>query len=128
MRYSVTLNDIFPAKRNKYGNKKIVMDGEKFDSLKEAGRYQELKLLERTGKITDLQRQVSFELIPVQRDYTGKVIEKKCSYIADFVYQEKESIGESHIVVEDVKGKKTEVYKIKKKLMLHVHGIRIKEV
>lgn len=128
MRYSVTLNDIFPAKRNKYGNKKIVMDGEKFDSLKEAGRYQELKLLERTGKITDLQRQVSFELIPAQRDGRGKVVEKKCSYIADFVYQEKERNGESHIVVEDVKGKKTEVYKIKKKLMLHVQGIRIKEV
>ena len=127
MRYSVTLNDIFPAKRNKYGNKKIVMDGEKFDSLKEAGRYQELKLLERTGKIERLERQVSFVLIPTIKDDKGKVIEKKCSYIADFTYWKDIGIGKI-LVVEDVKGKKTEVYKIKKKLMLHVHGIRIKEV
>ena len=127
MRYSVTLNDIFPAKRNKYGNKKIVMDGEKFDSLKEAGRYQELKLLERTGKIERLERQVAFELIPTIKDDKGKVIEKKCSYIADFTYWKDTGTGKI-LVVEDVKGKKTEVYKIKKKLMLHVHGIRIKEV
>ena len=129
MRQKVTLNDVFPGGRpSKYKNRKIIVDGQKFDSMKELGRWQELKMLERAGEITDLQRQVPFELIPVQRDYTGKVIEKKCSYIADFVYQEKEGNGESHVVVEDAKGKKTEVYRIKKKLMFHVHGIRIREV
>lgn len=124
MRYQVKLKDVFPA-RSKYGNKRIVMDGEHFDSLKEAARYQELKLLERAGEIRELKRQVPFVLIPVQKDDKGKVIERELKYIADFTYIEK---GKLVRTVEDVKGLRTEVYKIKRKLMLYRNGIRIKEI
>ena len=91
-------------------------DGQVFDSVKEYHRWGCLKLLERAGKIKDLKRQVKFELIPKQDG------ERACYYIADFTYMEN---GE--LVVEDCKGFKTDVYKIKKKLMLMEHGIRIKE-
>lgn len=107
----------------KYKNKKKKLDGITFDSTKEANRYRELKLLERAGKIKDLQRQVSYTLIPVQRDASGKLIERGCRYVADFVYR-----AGDETVVEDVKGKRTPEYVIKRKLMLHVYGIRIQEV
>ena len=106
----------------KYKNRKLAIDGEVFDSQKEARRYRELALLQRAGQISDLKRQVKYELIPTQRS-GGKVVEKSCAYIADFVYTEN---GET--VVEDTKGFRTKDYIIKRKLMLHVHGIRIKEV
>ncbi len=97
-----------------------------YDSKKEHERAQKLKLLQRAGKIAHLQEQVSFELIPTQRDpLTGKVTEHSCKYIADFVYVDT-TTGKT--VVEDVKGVRTDVYVIKRKLMLHVYGIRIKEV
>ena len=108
---------------SKYKAKKTEVDGIVFDSKKEAKRYQELILLERAGVISDLQRQVKFVLIPVQR-INGKVIERECSYVADFVYKDKEE----NTIVEDTKGVKTKDYIIKRKLMLWVHGIRIKEV
>ena len=122
----------------KYKNKKIEVDGIVFDSKKEARRYQELKLLEKAGKITDLQMQVKFELIPAQREFTneiytkgrnkgsfkkGKLLERECVYIADFVYWEN-----GKRVAEDTKGFRTKDYIIKRKLMLYVHGIRIKEI
>ena len=100
---------------SKYHNRKVVVDGIRFDSEKEAQRYAELKLLERVGEIYDLQRQVPFVVIPEQRDSNGKLLESEVKYIADFTYKEKGSLRR---VVEDVKGLKTEVYKIKKKLML----------
>lgn len=103
---------------SKYANKKTEIDGVLFDSRKEAGRYQELRLLERAGEITDIERQVTYELIPKQQG------ERAVKYIADFRYKDKDG----QVVVEDVKGYKTEVYKIKRKLMLHRHGIRIREV
>lgn len=121
----------------KYGNKKYVEDGITFDSMKEAYRYHELKALEKAGIIHDLQLQVKYVLIPTQREdgtevykkgiyvgkkKPGKVIEKECAYYADFVYYE---CGK--LVVEDTKGFRTAEYKIKKKLMLWVYGIRIKE-
>lgn len=106
----------------KYKNKKVTFDGEVFDSKKEASRFIELRLLERAGKIQELRRQVEFELIPAQK-MNGKTIERKCSYRADFVYFEN---GET--VVEDTKGFRTKEYIIKRKLMLYVHGIKIKEV
>ena len=93
-----------------------------FDSIKEYRRMVELSLLERAGKITNLQRQVTFELIPSQR-INGKVVEYPCKYIADFVYEK-----DGQRIVEDTKGFKTKDYIIKRKLMLHVHGIRIQEV
>lgn len=108
----------------KYRNKKTVIDGMTFDSKKEARRYSELLLLERTGAIHNLKTQVKYVLIPSQKDpVTGKVIERECAYKADFVYTEN---GET--VVEDTKGFRTKDYIIKRKLMLQVHGIRIREI
>lgn len=107
---------------SKYRSRKITRDGITFDSVKEYKRFQELALLERAGQVSDLQRQVKFELIPSQR-VNGKVVERPCTYIADFVYCQ-----DGQKVVEDTKGFKTKDYIIKRKLMLHVHGIRIKEV
>lgn len=110
---------------SKYNSKKTVLDGQIFDSKKEANRYKELRLLEKAGEIKDLRTQVKFKLIPAQRDEaTGKVIERECSYKADFVYYEED--GET--VVEDVKGYRTKEYIIKRKLMLYQYGIRIREV
>lgn len=108
---------------NKYGNTKVSRYGRTFDSKHEAGRYAELKLLERAGKISDLKTQVAYLLIPAQYDEKHRCIERKASYIADFVY-----VQDGKIVVEDAKGVKTDVYKLKKKMMLYFHGIRIKEV
>lgn len=105
----------------KYHNRKVTRDGETFDSAKEYRRFCELRLLERAGAVTDLRRQVKFELIPAQR-IDGKVVERACSYVADFVYQEN---GQQ--VVEDAKGMRTQEYRLKRKLMLWVHGIRIRE-
>lgn len=107
---------------NKYRNKKVVVDGITFDSRKEAMRYQELRLSEQMGVISDLRTQVTFELIPNQR-IDGKVVERSVKYIADFVYT---SNGQT--VVEDTKGFRTTDYKLKRKMMLFFHGIRIKEV
>lgn len=105
---------------NKYHNIKTkTADGIIHDSRKEARRWCELKLLEKAGKITDLQRQVPFELIPKQDG------ERACSYVADFVYRDVEA---NKKVVEDTKGKKTKDYVIKRKLMLYVHGIKISEI
>ena len=107
---------------SKYHSKKTTVDGITFDSKREAERYQELLLLERAGEISHLLRQVKYVLIPSQK-IDGKVVERECSYKADFVYLEN-----GKTVVEDVKGFRTSEYKIKRKLMLQVHGIRIREV
>jgi hypothetical protein len=119
--------------RSKYGAKKVTVNGITFDSQKEYRRFRELVLLERAGRIQDLQRQVKFVLIPAQYEpdtigkrggvKRGKLIERECSYIADFVYTE-----DGKQVVEDTKGFRTADYIIKRKLMLKEHGIRIKEI
>ena len=110
-------------RKSKYRSRKIERDGMKFDSLKEYRRFCELSQLEKAGEITDLQRQVKFELIPSQRDLaTGKVIERACGYTADFTY-----CVDGQFTVEDTKGFRTKDYIIKRKLMLHVYGVRIKE-
>lgn len=127
---------------NKYKAKKIVADGQVWDSKREYKRYMELVKMVDTGVIKNLCRQVPFELIPEQREPStevyskgankgkpkpGKLIEKKCVYIADFVYT-----CNGKTVVEDVKGYKGggayAVFTIKRKLMLFRYGIRIKEV
>ena len=105
----------------KYGNRKTEIDGIVFDSKKEASRFLDLKLLESGGAIQNLRRQVKYELIPSQR-ISGKT-ERGVSYIADFVYD-----LEGKTIVEDVKGMKTDVYKLKRKLMKYIHGIDIQEV
>lgn len=109
---------------SKYHNEKITVNGETFDSKNEFHRWCELKLLQRAGKITGLERQVQFTLIPAQY-VDGKLVEKACTYVADFVYYEQHDPCIK--VVEDVKGVRTETYRIKRKLMLQVWGIRIRE-
>ena len=107
---------------SKYNNAKY--NG--YDSKREAKRAAELKLLEKAGVISHLQEQVAYELIPSQyRIVNGKkkCIERAIKYIADFQYVEN-----GNTVVEDAKGFRTEVYRIKKKLMLYFHDIQIKEV
>ena len=101
----------------KYGNKPCVVDGQKFHSQLEAKRYSELSLLQRAGKISQLQTQVAFAL-----EVQGHKI---CKYIADFVYMESGTL-----VVEDTKSAATvtQAYTIKKKLMKALHGIDIVEV
>jgi hypothetical protein len=126
------------SQKSKYGSRKVTVDGVTYDSVKEYRRFKELSLLERAGTIQNLQRQVKYVLIPAQREYCddiytrgrnkgcfkpGKLIERECSYIADFVY-----IQNGEIVVEDTKGFRTKDYIIKRKLMLWNYGIQIKEV
>lgn len=101
----------------KYHNKKVRAGDEVFDSRHEYNRWCELRLLERAGQITDLKRQVRFELVPKQEG------ERPVYYVADFVY-----IRDGQKVVEDAKGFKTPDYIIKRKLMLYVHQIRVNEV
>ena len=126
----------------KYNNKKIIVDGITFDSKKEAKRYKDLKMLERAGIIHDLQRQVKYVLIPAQYERTslvcvkgnnkgkpkkGRLIERECAYYADFVYMQ-----DGNTIVEDVKGYREgqayNLFVIKRKLMLYVHGIIVKEL
>lgn len=114
-------------KQNKHHAKKCKIKGTVFDSIKEAQRYAELQILLKARLICDLERQKKYILISAQRDEDGKLIERELSYIADFVYKEN---GKE--VVEDVKGYKGgaayRIFVIKRKLMLYIHGIRIREV
>lgn len=124
-----------PARRPgaKYGSRKAEVDGLVFDSRREARRYMELRALERAGRISGLELQRTFELVPSQRgpstktktgrERLGKVLERPVTYKADFCYVE-----DGRLVVEDVKGMRTKDYVIKRKLMLWIHGIRIKEI
>lgn len=93
--------------KSKYNNQKTIVDGIKFDSKKEATRYQELKLLQSSGKIAELRLQVPFMLVPATDE------ERAVKYIADFVYLD---INAGQMIVEDVKGYRTDVYKLKRKL------------
>jgi hypothetical protein len=107
---------------NKYHNNITkTFDGNVHDSRKEATRWSELLILERAGLISDLKRQVKYELIPKQDG------ERAVFYVADFEY-----IENGKKVVEDVKGYKEglayRVFVIKRKLMLYVYGIKVKEI
>ena len=102
---------------NKYHAKKVMYDGLKFDSAFERDRYVHLKGLEELGIIKNLQLQVKYEIIPKQDG------ERAAHYIADFVYEE-----DGRVVVEDTKGFSTPDYVLKRKLMLKVFGIKVKEV
>lgn len=105
---------------NKYHAQKTVVNGQTFDSKHEAQRYADLLILQRAGVISNLRRQVPFELSQTRR-INGVTI-RGCSYVADFVYDQN-----GHTVVEDAKGFKTEAYKIKRKWMAEKYGILIKE-
>ena len=130
--------------KNKFGAKKVTdpFTGEIFDSSKEYRRWCELKLLQRAGRISGLKRQVTFELIPTQREEStevykggpqkglpkpGAVIEQAVKYVADFVYLD----SNGNTVVEDTKGYKKgaayDLFVIKRKLYLQRYGIKIKE-
>lgn len=125
----------YSRRRNKYHAIKKSVDGIVFDSVKEANRYMELQEMLRSGTIKDLRRQVKYLLIPVQRAPStvgkrggvkvGAVIERECSYIADFVYTVTDT---NQVIVEDTKGMRTKDYVIKRKLMLFVYGIKVKEI
>lgn len=128
-------------KGNKYNASKVTIDGQTFASRKEADRYYQLKLLEKSGAIKDLTTQVKFVLIPAQREpettgkrggvKPGKIIERELSYIADFCYTDVET---GRMIVEDVKGYRAtdaaayRLFTVKRKLMLYLLGIRVKEV
>lgn len=106
-------------RRRKYKNAPTEVDGQRFDSKKEATHYLTLKALQKAGQIRNLERQIGFQL-----RVNGVLV---CTYRADFVYEEKKC-GHWSAVVEDVKGYVTEVYKLKKKLMWACHKIAIREV
>lgn len=107
----------------KYGNTKVVDAGITFDSKAEHRRWQYLAMLEKAGEIRQLQLQVPFVLIPkLQRPSGGW--ERETKYLADFAYRTKDG----NLVVEDVKGAVTPEFRLKRKLMLHVHGIEVQEI
>jgi len=101
-------------KPSKYRNRKTVVDGLTFDSAKEARRWSELFLLQRAGQITDLARQERINIM-----VNGQ---KVCAYIADFTYTEA-----GNKVVEDCKGYKTDIYRLKRKLLKAALGVEIRE-
>ena len=118
----------------KGGNKYHAKKTGKYDSHKEARRAMILKSMLRSGLISDLREQVPYELIPAQygecgKDLKGKTVkvllERACRYVADFVYVD---VGTGQTIVEDTKGVRTKEYIIKRKLMLAVHGIRIRGI
>lgn len=104
------------SKKSKYRAVKTEVDNIMFHSKKEAQRYKELKLLEQVGEITNLRLQVPYELIAKSK--YGMPIR----YIADFVYDEN-----GNEIVEDAKGYRTDIYKIKRRLMAEKYDIKIKE-
>lgn len=125
--------------RSKYGARKTVVDGIEFDSRKEAERYIVLRDMQKKGEIQGLELQKKFLLIPKQTEpdhydfsksengmkVKGKVIEREVSYYADFFYYDNLL---KEWIVEDTKGMKTPEYVIKRKLLLYMHGIRIREL
>ena len=113
-------------KGRKYRNQKVVIDGITFDSKREAGRYQELKALASRNLIEDLRHQVPFELAPGVKFSDESRKKPALRYVADFAYR-----LDGRLVVEDVKSAitaKAAAYRIKRHLMLAVHGIEVQEV
>lgn len=112
-----------PVRKHKYGAKKVVVDGIRFDSKREAKRWSDLLILERAGEITNLERQVPIGLMgqnaPIMTD-SGKQVRR---YIADFRYQDKNGVT----VIEDAKGFPTEGYKIKRAILAAM-GVEVREV
>ncbi len=104
-----------PASKSKWHNVRTTVDGITFASKHEANRYAELKIEQLAGEITDLELQKPFSL-----DVNGVHI---CDYVADFVYRKG-----GHFIVEDAKGKRTDLYKIKRRLMFAIYGVEIHEV
>ena len=122
--------------RSKYHAKKVTVNGITYDSKKEANRHAELLFLERGGVITELDRQVKFTLLPAHYEHYERYgkkgqrlkdgwrcVERAVFYVADFTYKQ-----DGKLIVEDVKGVRTPEYILKRKMMYHFHGIKIREV
>lgn len=114
-------NDGDHMRYNKYNNQKFFVDGIQFDSKKEGLRYRDLKLMEKSGLIVELELQPKFELIPTQKKF-GKTY-KKVSYVADFAYFD---VIEKKYIVEDVKGYRTPDFNIKEKLFILKYDLELK--
>lgn len=115
------------AYKPKYFAKKIVIDGEKFDSYKEHQKWMELKEMEQRGEISNLQRQVKFEVLPPQFDENGKIVYRAVHYVADMTWIDKDG----NFIVADVKSpmtRKLPEYKIKKKLLYYTLKIKLLEI
>jgi len=127
--------------RQKYGNTILNFEGMRFDSKRELDQWIKLRNKEKRGEIRNLRRQISYDFSTKelgQLKYIGSKKRKGVAlrYVADFVYDEPNTIvldpGKMadigwHTVVEDAKGCLTDSYKIKRALMLWVHGIKIRE-
>ena len=107
----------------KYHNKKVKYDGYTFDSIREKNYYIKLKLLEKSGKIKELELQKEFELQPSFK--LNNKTSRKITYRADFTYKTTED-DKLHVV--DVKGFRTDVYRLKKKLFEYKYRIEIEEI
>lgn len=108
---------------NKYRNEPCTVGGEKYRSKRERDKHQELLLMQKAGLISDLRREVPFVLAPPVK-FTGDARAKPpLRYIADFTAMRK-----GQFVVFDAKGVRTEAYRIKRHLVLHIHGVEVEEL
>ena len=117
MTFPTVYNPKRRGSRPKYGNKKVTVQGIKFDSKWESERYLYIKSLERAGRVRNLELQVRFAL-----EVNGQKI---CTYITDFRYEKENINGDWETIVEDAKGVETPEFKLKKKLMKACLGIEI---
>lgn len=108
-------------KPNKYHNKHVIVGSERFDSMKEARRHQELKLLERAGRISKLERQVTYQLMPSVRIAGEQRARPALRFKVDFRYVEN-----GQTVVEDSKGYSDTAFRIRQHLMKSVHGLDVR--
>lgn len=122
--YNKLLNNSITTKQNKYHNKKVQYDEMTFDSKKEYSYYLKYKLMEQAGEIKDLKMQVPFCLIETVR--LGDKTYRKTIYKADFTFIDKQ--GKYHVIDVKSPATRTQVYKLKKKLMAWKYGIEIEEV
>jgi len=111
----------FHYQRGKYGAARCEVDGISFASKREAARYRDLTLRRSAGEISDLRLQVPYPITAVNLE-TGELV-TVARYLADFVY-----VRDGLEVIEDCKGFRTDVYRLKKKLVEAIHGVRIHEV
>lgn len=121
--YKKFLNNSIDQKKSKYHNTKVEYNGIKFDSVREMRHYQLLEYRQKIGEIKELKLQVPYELIPTYK-MNDKTI-RKTTYVADFVYYDTRD-NKTHVI--DVKGFKTQTYKLKKKLFEYKYKIEIEEV
>lgn len=117
MRVGHAVGRAFAAPTHKYHARAVVRDGVRFDSTAEADRYAALRWLEKAGQIRDLERQPVFALV-VNGQKVG-------NYRGDFAYT---VVATSERITEDVKGVRTPVYRLKKKLVAALHGVAIAEI